>query len=197
MSVLRIAVASVLALSLVFGLALPALADSDEAPFWQGDFKARVVRGEVTEVGEEYQGYFVVQSGDDELTIEVDEDTEYFIWGAPGRLVALAQQLRLRNQTELGTQNGQGLRLGNLNRVEASVQKQARLGIQNQIALAEDMPLAEPQQSRWQWCCPFGAGAGFGDIEVGDRVVVWLADGEDLAGWVMVKPATRAVYDSE
>ena len=67
MSILKVAVASVLALSLVLGLALPALADSDELFPWTEDFKARIVRGEVTEVDQENQEYFVVQSGDNEI----------------------------------------------------------------------------------------------------------------------------------
>ena len=210
MSLLKIAVASVLALSLVLGLALPALADSDEPLPWTEDFQARIVRGTVTEVDEENQAYFKVQSGEDEIGIRVDENTRYFILDVPGRITALAQQFRLRNQAEVGTPEEQGLRLrlrnqaevnaqgeqcmglGLKNRVRAGalVSNQARLRVQNRVAQTEDVPLPEPQQAISR---PFGAGAEFSDIEVGDRVVVWLADGESLARWVLsIKPAARA-----
>ena len=111
MSILKVAVASVLALSLVLGLALPALAAPDDPFPWTEDFKARIVRGVVTEVDEENQEYFVVQSGDDEIGIRVDEDTRYFILRAPGLATALAQQFRIRNQAEFGAPGEQGLRL--------------------------------------------------------------------------------------
>jgi len=209
MSVLKVAVASVIALSLVLGLALPALATPDESFPWAEDFQARIVRGEVTYVDEEYQEYFTVQSGEDEIGIRVDENTRYFMLGAPGRITALAQQFRLRNRAEIGAPEEQGLRLrlhnqaelgvpgeqgvglGLKNRVRAgaAVQNQARLRVQNQVAQTESVPV-EPQQAIIR---PFGAEAGFGDIEVGDRVVVWLADGENLAKWVLIiKPAARA-----
>jgi len=209
MSILKIAVASVLALSLVLGLALPALATPDESFPWAEDFQVRVVKGTVTEVDQENQAYFKVQSGEDEIGIRVDENTRYFLLDAPERITALAQQFRLRNQAEFGTPEEQGLRLrlhnqaevcaqgeqgvglGLKNRVRAGalVQSQARLRVQNQVAQTESVPI-EPQQAI---TCPFGAEAGFGDIEVGDRVAVWLANGENLAKWVLIiKPAARA-----
>jgi hypothetical protein len=193
MSVLKVAVASVLALGLVLGLALPALADSGGPQPWAG-LKASVVKGEVTYVDQEDQTYFDVQSGEDELTINVDENTRYFMLGAPGRLVALTQQLRIREQAEVGAPAGKDLGLGLQKRAGVAVQEQARLRVQNQIAQTESAPLALPQLVGWSWCRPFGAGAGFGDIEVGDRVVVWLADGDNLARAVLiVKPATYAI----
>jgi hypothetical protein len=84
-----------------------------------------------------------------------------------------------------------GLGLGLQNRVRAGalVQNQARLRLQNQLAQTESVPLGEPQLSVPR---PFGQ-AGFSDIEVGDGVLVWLANGENLAKWVLIiKPAVRA-----
>jgi hypothetical protein len=210
MSVLKVAVASVLALSLVLGLALPALADSGEPLSWTEDFQARVVKGEVTYVDEANQEYFTVQSGEDEISIRVDENTSYFITGVPGLVTALAQRFRLRNQAEVGTPEEQGLKfrlqnqaevnaqnehcmglgLGLQNRVRAGalVQNQARLRLQNQLAQTESAPVVEPQPAVPR---PFGQ-AGFSDIEVGDGVLVWLANGDNLAKWVLiVEPAVR------
>jgi len=213
MSVLKVAVASIIALSLVLGMALPAMATPDESFPWTEDFKARVVKGTVTEVDEANQEYFTVQSGEDEIGIRVDENTKYFMLDAPGRITALAQQFRLRNQAEVNAQVEQNMGLVVQNRVRAGalVQNQARLRVQNQVAQTETVPVVEPQQARLRVQNqvaqtetvsielqpavrrPFGAGAGFSDIEIGDRVVVWLADGESLAKWVLIiKPAARA-----
>jgi hypothetical protein len=227
MLVLKVVVASVIALSLILGLALPALADSDKPLPWAEDFQARIVKGTVTEVDEENQAYFKVQSGEDELTINVDENTRYFMLDVPGRITALAQQLRLRNQAELGAEVEPGLRLrlqnqaevnaqdepgtGLQERVKTAVRNQVRARVQNQVAQTESVPLVEPQPARLRVqdqlvqtvtlplpepqpvSRPLGEKAEFSDIEVGDRVVVWLADGESLARWVLiVKPATYA-----
>jgi len=212
MSVLKVAVASIIALSLVLGLALPALAAPDESFPWTEDFQASIVRGTVTEVDEENQAYFKVQSGEDEIGIRVDENTKYFMLDAPGRITALAQQFRLRNQAEVNAQVEQNMGLVVQNRVRAGalVQNQARLRVQNQVAQTETVPVVEPQQARLRVqnqvaqtetvsielqpvSRPFGEKAEFSDIEVGDRVVVWLADGESLAKWVLIiKPAARA-----
>jgi hypothetical protein len=217
MSILKIAVASVIALSLVLGLALPALADSGEPLLWTEDFQFRVVKGTVTEVDQENQAYFEVQSGEDEIGIRVDGNTRYFVINAPGRIVPLLEQFRLRNQAELETPDEQGLRLRVQNRVAQTetvpVEPQpARLRVQDQVAQTESVPLGEPQPARVRAqnqlvqmvtyplpesqpavSRPLGDGAEFSDIEVGDRVVVWLASGESLAKWVLIiKPAVRA-----
>jgi hypothetical protein len=180
MSVLKVAVASVIALSLTLGLALPALADPGGNPSWTEDFQGRIVKGTVTYVDEADQEYFEVMSGDDELTIAVDEDTGYFKLGAPGRLVALAQRFRLRLQEESGAQGERGM--GLQNRVKAAVRNQARLRNQNQVAQTESVPVESQMAMRR----PFGAGAEFSDIEVGDRVMVWMSEDDNLAKWVLI-----------
>lgn len=93
--VLKIAGVSILALGLVLGIAIPVLASSSGAD----DSGSDVVRGEVLSVGDQE---FVIQSGDEELTIEVNEDTEYYQSCVPERIVSLAQQrIRLGEQYEL------------------------------------------------------------------------------------------------
>ena len=207
MSVLKVAVASIIALSLVFGLALPALADTDESIPWTEDFQGRVVKGTVTEVDEENQEYFKVLSGEDEIGIRVDEDTRYFLLDVQRPIVTLLQQFRLRNQAEMGAQGedalkmrlqnqaevnaqeGQGMGIQNQQRVQTEVQNQARLRVQNRVAQTEEVPATETQPAILR---AFDAGADFSDIEVGDRVVVWLADSDNLAKVVMIaKPVVR------
>ena len=97
--VLTIAGVSILALGLILGLALPALAAPGEAPPWAGDSQTRVVRGKVLSVGGQE---FVIQSGEEELTIKVDENTKYYKLCVPERIMALARhQIELRAQDQL------------------------------------------------------------------------------------------------
>jgi len=208
MSVLKVAVASVLALSLVLGMALPALADMDEPLPWTEDFQLRIVKGTVTEVGGENQAYFKVQSEENEVAIRVDENTRYFLLDGRRPIAALLQRFRLRNQEESGVEIEPALRLrlqnqaevnaqeeqdtGVQNRVRAgaSVSNQARVRVQNQLTQTESVPLPETYP---EIVHPSGAEAEFSDIEVGNRVVVWLANGENLAKAVLIaKPVTRA-----
>jgi len=207
MSVLKVTVASVIALSLVLGMALPALANADEPLPWTEDFQLRIVKGTVTEVDEENQAYFKVQSEENEVAIRVDENTRYFLLDAQRPVTSLLQRFRLRNQEESGIEIEPALRFrlqnqaevnaqeeqdtGVQNRVRAGalVQNQARVRVQNQLTQTESVPLPEtyPEIIR-----PSGAKAEFSDIEIGDRVVVWLANGENLAKIVLIiKPVTR------
>jgi hypothetical protein len=219
MSVLRVVVASVLALSLVLGLALPALADSDSTLPIIDAAEPRLVKGTVIEVDEENQAYFRVQSKDNEIsasavvsitTIRVDENTRYFLVDVQRPIAALLQQFRLRNQAELSVRSeealqlrletqaqvnakeGQGLDLGlqNQQRVRAEVQNQPQVRVQQRVAQTEAVPVTETQPVALR---PFGEKAEFSDIEVGDRVVVWLASSDNLARVVLIiKPVSYA-----
>ncbi len=100
--VLKIAGVSVLALALVLGITIPVLASSSEAD----DARGEVVRGEVLSVGDQE---FVIQSGEDELTIKVDGDTKYYENYVPGRIVSLVRQrIRLNQQYELPSLDEEG-----------------------------------------------------------------------------------------
>jgi hypothetical protein len=93
--ILKIAGVSILAIGLVLGIAIPVLASSSGAD----DSGSDAVRGEVLSVGDQE---FVIQSGEEELTIKVDEDTEYYQSYVPGRIVSLIRQrIRLGEQYEL------------------------------------------------------------------------------------------------
>ncbi len=162
--VLTIAGVSILALGLVLGLALPALA---APPAWArpgaDDSQIVVVKGKVSAVDEANQK-FVIQSGEQELIISVDDDTKYFKLCVPGRIISLA-----RHRMEL-------------------VQ-------QNQLPPLEDVDMPKLQRAKLKRLRPFGEGAEFSDIAVGDRVAVWLAPQENgnLAERVLIiKPTTYA-----
>jgi hypothetical protein len=198
--ILTIAGVSILVLGLVLGVALPGLAAPDEALPGADDSPAKVVKGKVLSVDEASQ-QFVIQSGEEELIISVDENTKYFKLSVPGRIVSLARhwmQFRNQNQEEMGVPDGQGMGLGLQNQIRARdlVQNQVRLRLQNQISQPETVPLPAPQQAKLKWLRPFGEESEFSDIEVGDRVVVLLADVADsdyLAQQVLIiKPTTYA-----
>lgn len=153
--VLIIAGVSVLALALVLGLALPALA----APPGAEDSQIEVVRGKVLTVGDQK---FVIQSGEQELIISVDENTKYFKLCVPGRIIALARQQRV-------------------------------LKPQDQLPPLEEVNIPKLPPAMLSLLRHFGEGAEFGDIAQGDRVAVWLADGDNLAKRVLIiKPTTYA-----
>ncbi len=157
--VIKIAVVLVLALGLVLGLTLPALAAPEWTKPWADDFQAKIVKGKVLTVGDQE---FVIQSGKLELIISVDENTKYFKLCVPGRIVALVQQQRV-------------LKPG------------------DQLFPQEEVNIPKLQRARLELLRHFGEKAEFGDIAEGDRVVVWLADGDNLAERVLIiEPTTYA-----
>lgn len=188
--VLKIAGVSVLALGLVLGLTLPALA----AHPWADDSQIEVVRGKVLSVGDQE---FVIQSGEEELTITVDEATKYFKLSVPGRITALARHImksEQQNQGEIGASGGQGMGLRHQIQQEARALARHQTRLQNQVPPLDSGDLPEPKSPKLKWFRPFGEEAEFSDIAVGDRAVVWLVEegnGNLLAeGVLIVKPAT-------
>ncbi len=183
--VLTLAGVSVLALALVMGMAVPALAASD-AQSWAGDLSGEVLRGEVLAIGDQE---LVIQSGEEELTIAVDEDTLYYQLSVPERIMASVQQrlqLRQQNQEELRSRAGNGQCQGLQKRVRAAVSARNQTRLQNRIAQTEGTPA--PGLLWLRGFCPFGGQAAFDDIAVGDSVVV-LADENNLAqGVLIIKP---------
>lgn len=154
----KIAVVITLAAALVLGVALPSLAASDEAVPQTDDCWPRLLRGEVLSVDEVNQESFVIQSGEQEHTIFVNDDTRYFILHSPRKLLGIAQQrIELRQQAQERTRA-----------IEPAEPTQLR---------ASDWA-QQPKRAIWaklKWLRHFGEGASFDDITVGDKVAVWLA----------------------
>ena len=156
--VLKIAGMSILALGLVLGIALPALAASGLASPQASNISPEVLRGRVVSIDEEF---FVIQSGDEELTIFVDENTRYFILCPPKKLLGLAQQ-----RMELRLQDQEMIRI-----IEPAVTMQLRV----LDRVPQPKGILEHQRANLKQLCHFGEKATFNDIVVGDKVVVWLA----------------------
>jgi hypothetical protein len=178
---LTLAGVSIVVLALVLGMAVPALAAPDSAPPRVCDSESELLRGEVISIGDQE---FVIQSGEEEISIAVDEETRYCQMSVPGALVRQRLELHLQSQLELRARigNGQGLQ----NRVRAVVSACNRLRLRTQVALAEGTPL--PKICCLRGLCPFGEQAEFADIAVGDSVAVLAED--NLAQVVLItKPA--------
>jgi len=170
MKVLKIAGVSILALGLVLGVALPGLAASDSASLQASNILPEVLRGHVVSI-EETQGFFVIQSGEQKLTISVDDDTKYFRLYVPERLTAL---LRHRMQLEV--------------QIESVINQMPQLK-------KRAMEILKHQRPNLKRLRCLGEEATFGDIAVGDRVAVRAVWGENsyLAKTVVImKPTTYA-----
>lgn len=177
MQVIRITIASVLALGLMLGVTLPALAASETAPVRACDFPYEIVKGTVSDIGD---GYFVIQSNGDELTINVDESTGYFEPPIPEQIRSSCQNfMQFRNQVREKVEGfGQrGMGFGNQDRLRSRNLDREQLRLRIQTSRTDDTPFNGLNQMRRQ--CPFAGESGFSDIEVGDRVVAVLADGAD------------------
>jgi hypothetical protein len=129
MKVWKVALASVLTLGLVLGMASPALA----APPWASSSPAhppspRVIRGEVASIADTS---FVVKSGWAELAVLVDGETEYFKASVPAGSLTLA--LRLVKPDEPSSE-GLGLRQ-RLHRLVAGVSASVPSLVRNRLGM--------------------------------------------------------------
>jgi len=180
MKIWKIAVVITLAAALVLGVTLPGLAASDETAPQTDDCWPRLLKGEVVSVnGEVEPKSFVIQSGEQELTILVDENTRYFILYPPKKLLGLAQhRMELRQQERVRV-------------IEPAVPMQLRaLG-----RAPQPKGILEHQRANLRQLRHFGEKTTFDDIVVGVKVVVWLAPeaGSYLAKIVtIIEPTTYA-----
>ena len=182
MKIWKIAVVITLAVALVLGVALPGLADSSEPATidkaW-GKWFPRIIKGEVIDTGD---SLFVVQSGEQEPTIYVTDDTRYFIVSAPERVL---NQLRTHAElkiaespvpAQLKPQFGLSqLRKGKTDKEPALFTPQRTECAQNLLQLHNGQGIAQGIRARLLRLCHLGEEATFGDLEIGDKVVVLLA----------------------
>jgi len=173
---------SVLAIGLFLGLASPALAAPDWAASQAHQLQPnKLLRGEVVSIDED-EAFFVIKSGWWQVTVLVDDETEYFKASVPQQAVSLASRVMEQHAEGLGF--GQRLRslvakvLPIPQRVAAVVSHQLKLRpqIQERVESGEQ---AGQRLGAVEKLCPFVEGATFADITVGSRVVVMVVPGED------------------
>ena len=175
---------SILALALALVLAVPALAAPNSAPSWVGDLEGELIRGEVVSIGDQE---FAIQSGEEELTIAVADDTRYYQISTPGTSARQRLQLHQQNQLELRARvgNGNGHGWGRQNRLQTALENRTQLRLQNQLAQTEEAP----RGLYWlRGFCPFGGQAEFADIAVGDSVVVLFGENNLARVVLIIKP---------
>lgn len=163
MRVWQVALALAIALGLVLGVVLPGFAAPDKPGTPENRPPLRMLKGSVVSL-DEGQEFFVIETGDGETTILVNDDTRYFKVPFPQRLAATVQNRvrqaapRLKgaefpNPPPFTTQKAHSLQAGVLNRA-----------------------------------CPFGQEASFEDLSVGAKVMVRAVpeEGELLAKVVLI-----------
>ena len=180
MKVLKIVGVSALALSLVLGLASPALAASpNRVPPRASPVPPAILTGEVVSV-DEGKAFFVIQSGLREVTVSVDRDTQYYKAPIPWRAIPPARgmmELRQQSQERLGLR--QRLR-SFVGKTGSLFQALAPLGIPGLVR--QRLELRQPAVEELGligWLRPFAEEATFDDITVGSHVVVRAVPGED------------------
>jgi len=179
MKVWKIAIVITLALGLTMGVALPGLAAPDATTPPEDEAMPKTLRGSVVGI-DDNQEFFVIQSGEKELTITVDDNTKYFKLTMPRRAVASAQY-RI-GPRQLGDQEGAGTGEG------PRLTRAQNQGLtQNRLTLGEGKGLLKNQLGNLMQLRRFGEEAAFNDITVGARVAVRVVPGED-------KPVAKLVF---
>jgi hypothetical protein len=178
---LALAGVSVLLMALVLAMAAPALA-APNGPSLVNDLEDGLLRGEVVSIGDQE---FVIQTGEEEITIAVDENTRYYL-SALDQAALVMQRLQLEQQERLELRaqvgNGHGLQ----NQVRTTVLACNQLKFQERLAQGKRAPLLG--LCCLKGFCPFGGQAEFTDIAVGDSVVVLAED--NLAQVVLITKPT-------
>lgn len=171
MKALKIALALILGVGLTIGTALPGLAAWGE-PGNMAKLAPGMVRGSVISLSEES---FVIQSGEEKLTITVNKETSYFKVALPRGLATAARQ-----RMELKCRNQEGTKA-------MAPAMPARLKARGRVFQAENGGISGPRWANLKCLHPFGEEVTFDDITVGDRVAVWLADRDNqLAKRVLI-----------
>ena len=199
MKALKIALALILGVGLTIGTALPGLAarggsDNMDKP------APGIVRGSVISLGEES---FVIQSGEEALTLTVNEETSYLKAALPrGLATAARQRMELKQQGQEEAGISPGCRFNSRQQVDWCRNQEGteavapvtpmRLKARGRVFQAENGGIPGPRRANLKRLHPFGEEVTFDDIAIGGRVVVQVADGDNhLAKKVLIiEPAT-------
>jgi len=163
MKVWQIALAVVLALGLVAGIVVPGIAAPDKPGPPDTRLLENILKGTVVGLddGEEF---FVIESGDEQITVRVDEATKYYMVSFPEKLAEMARE-----------------RLGPIMPRLKNAERQVPPPFA--IQRAQQLRLEIMQELR-----PFGQKAGYQDLYLGAKVVVRTVPGaeEVLARTVLI-----------
>ena len=180
MRTLKIVGVSMLALSLVLGLASPVLAaPPDWAPLQVSHLPREILRGEVVDI-DAGKTFFVILSQGQELTISVNDDTQYLKAPIPRVVLPLARhlmELRQESQERLGLRQRLHSFVGRVGSFFRAVVPWGVPGlVRHQLELRQ--PAGE-EPELGVWLHPFAEEATFDDLTIGTQVVVRAESGED------------------
>ncbi len=179
MKVLKVAGVSVLALSLVLGLALPALAAPDGVLPEASHMPPKILMGEVVDI-DKAEKIFVIQSRGEELTLSVNSDTQYLKAPIPRVVLPLARRLvglRQQSQERLGLRRWLHPFAGRAGLFFKALVPWGVPGlVRHRLELRQQ---AEEEPGLIGWLRPFAEEAAFDDIAVGSQVVVRAVPAED------------------
>ena len=178
MKVLKVAGVSVLALSLVLGLALPALAAPDGVLPEASHMPPKILMGEVVDI-DKAEKIFVIQSRGEELTLSVNSDTQYLKAPIPRVVLPLARRLvgvRQQSQERLGLRRWLHPFAGRAGSFFKALVPWGVPGLVRHRLELRQQAEEEPGLIGW---LPFAQEAAFDDIAVGSQVVVRAVPAED------------------
>ncbi len=166
---LKIGIPFVVIMTLVTGMALPALADNGSKPIPV----LRIVQGGVISVASD-NSTFVIQNGNQQpVTIKVDSNTKYFLV-PPGRASAAINSNAVKNKT---------------------IDKKVNKVKPEQSQAVEELGITANCGNDSSWPGSFGKETQFSDIQVGDRVIARVKTADNLATQVLIikAPAIQRV----
>ena len=169
MKVWQVALTLVLALGLAIGIVVPALAAPDKPGPPEVRLMENVLKGEIIEL-DDAQKFFIIESGDEVITVWVDGETKYYQVSFPARIAQMAKE-----------------RLGAIMPHLKNAERQVPQPFAIQRALKFRAEVASKLH-------PFGEEAGYEDLYLGAKVVVRTAAlaEEPLAKTVLiVEPKTH------
>lgn len=200
---LRIGLPLIILAGLIAGLALPAAAADQQptAPPVKRGFPPNTVGGEVTALAADRTSFTIKTMAGESVTIRVDGNTKYYKVTPPAP-PQNPEQLKERAQQRLETMKEKALgRLDAMKERIKNLPNQRGLGNKGQQAPApQATPRPTPTQADMDEAFLKGlpknaAAAGFGDIAIGDHVLVRTMPNENLAKYVVINkrpPVARA-----
>lgn len=163
-NIFRIGIALVLVVGLVLGLALPGLAAQEDKAINQGKILQSIIRGDVT--GKGTSSFNVKTNKGLEIVVMVDGNTKFFL--VPGAMKAADVAIQKIEQERIRTQPQTAE--GKLAQKPALSNKAAKLN-ESTGPKAEGKGILK--QDDLKWLQRFGKEAGFGDLAIGDKVLVY------------------------
>jgi hypothetical protein len=166
---LKIGIPFIVIMTLVMGTALPVLADNTSKPV----SGLRLVQGEVVSVASDNSTIVVQNGNQQQVTIKVDSNTKYFVVPAGKASAAINS---------------------NTVKVKKVDQKVNKVKPEQSQAVGE-LGITANCGNDLNGLSRFGKEGQFSDIQVGDRVIVWVKTADNLAIQVLIfkAPAIQRV----